>query len=72
MNANRLAGHTLASEGAPYLLNEQGEMQRQWKRYGGVSGEGRGLCSCGATSEILPSAYRRKKWHRAHKAEVSA
>jgi hypothetical protein len=66
---SRVKGHTLADEGAPYLANEQGQLERQWKLYGGVSGKGRGLCSCGAVSPILPSAYQRKKWHRAHKSE---
>ena len=69
--SSRVPGHTLAFEGAPHLVTETGSVSRIWKYHGGVSGTGRGLCSCGAMSDLLESAHQRKKWHRAHKAEVS-
>ena len=63
-------GHTLRAEGAAFLLNERGGWSRvAWNT---VSGTGRARCSCSAASEILTSAHQRKKWHREHKAEVSA
>lgn len=52
------------------MFNERDVLVRMYGAYGGVAGEGRASCSCGAMSRILPSAYQRKKWHRAHKAEV--
>lgn len=62
----RLSGHELLSEGAPY----DGKKRRISSYYGGVSGEGRALCSCGALSDFLSSANKRKAWHRAHKEEI--
>jgi hypothetical protein len=56
MRANRLAGHILPNEGR---LNA------------GRTAEGRAQCSCGATSEVLPSASARRRWHREeHKERV--
>lgn len=52
MENTRLAGHILPHEGR---LNS------------GRQAEGAGVCSCGATSEVLPSANARKKWHAEHK-----
>ena len=37
----------------------------------GVGGVGRAACRCGWLSEVLPSAYQRKKAHREHKAEAA-
>lgn len=64
---NRIEGHALIFEGAPF-----DDSKRRVGRYGAssVAGEGRGLCECGVLSDILPSAYRRKMWHRNHKANV--
>lgn len=59
--------HTLASEGAPY--NDEGRRLYPITR-DGIGGSGRGKCSCGLLSDILPSAARRQKWHRDHKAAI--
>lgn len=59
MRANRLAGHILPNEGRIF-----------GNGIGYPKAEGRAECSCGATSEVLPSANARKKWHRGHKAAV--
>lgn len=36
----------------------------------GTGGSGIGVCSCGATSEVLPSGSARKNWHGDHKLAV--
>lgn len=70
---SRVKGHTLAFEGAPHAVNESGQVRRVWTHWtGGVGGFGRGYCSCGALSDLLDSAAKRRQWHREHKAEVSA
>lgn len=58
--------HTLAFEGAPHD-DEGNRIVRGIDRYVGVGGEGRAKCSCGQLSSVLPSAYKRKQWHREHK-----
>lgn len=58
--------HTLVAEGAPH--NDFGVRIHKGYGYPGVGGPGRAKCSCGQLSEVLPSAYQRKAWHRAHKA----
>lgn len=60
-------GHTLVGEGAPH--DNRGYRIGHWSL--GVSGCGRGRCSCGALSPVMQSANQRKQWHREHKAEVS-
>ena len=67
----RVRGHGLQNEGAPYLADESGGWSRVGLRWMGVSGTGRGICSCGKASPIFDSAHQRKKWHRAHKEEMS-
>lgn len=52
MQTTRLAGHILPHEG---------------RLSAGRQAEGVGVCSCGATSEVLPSANARKRWHAEHK-----
>lgn len=59
MRANRLAGHILPDEGRIF-----------GNGVGHAKPEGRAECSCGAASEVLPSAKARKAWHRAHKDAV--
>lgn len=57
-------------EGAPYVETRDG----RWLyggHCGGIGGSGVGVCACGATSPVLGSAHKRKKWHREHKAGVS-
>lgn len=65
-----VSGHTLRSEGAPF--DENGNHIYPNGPRGGVSGTGRAKCSCGEVSEPLPSAYKRKAWHRGHKVEIRA
>ena len=61
-----VAGHTLRFEGAPHAVDEDRQVVRIWEgRYG------RGLCSCGALSDLLHSTAERKRWHAAHKAVVA-
>lgn len=63
----RVPGHTLRLEGAPH--DETGRrISCGW--HGGVSGEGRALCSCGEMSDVLSSATRRQLWHKDHKQDV--
>lgn len=52
-------GHTLLFEGSPCG-------DAFWKR----SGTGRGKCSCGIMSPLLPSNAARQRWHRQHKQEM--
>lgn len=56
-------GHGLMYEGAPHDASGR----KIIKHYGGVSGTGRAKCACGALSPSLPSAYKRKEWHRDHR-----
>lgn len=70
--SERVPGHTLRHEGAPHLVSETGQTVRVQRGYGGVSGYGRALCSCGAMSDLLDSGGQRKAWHRQHKAQVTA
>lgn len=65
----RLAGHTLAAEGAPHRLTPGRRVVRDMYRLG-VGGTGRALCSCGVYSGVLTSAALRRAWHRDHKTAV--
>jgi hypothetical protein len=65
----RLPGHGLRSEGMPYLWADWGEGPA-WRQ--SLDWRGYGLCSCGATSEVLASNGARKRWHADHKDEVRA
>ncbi len=56
----RLAGHGLRNEGRLYV--------EVWGYVSAVAG--RATCECGAKSDVLPNAARRKSWHRAHKDEI--
>lgn len=60
-------GHTLVTEGAPFAIDEN---QQVVKVRDGTMG--RGLCSCGAMSDIVAFRNERKQWHREHKARVRA
>ena len=62
----QIKGHGLQAEGKPYADNEEGG----WMRVHVY--EGVGLCSCGATSDMFDSDAARKRWHKDHKAELSA
>ena len=63
----QIRGHGLQSEGKPYGDSGEGGWMHLYQRHVGV-----GLCSCGATSEVLASDAARKRWHREHKAAVVA
>lgn len=69
--ANRLSGHTLAFEGAAHVRRlihiDTVVYERPSSTWAGVA-----LCSCGAVSEVLPSNYQRKRWHREHKDAIRA
>lgn len=75
----RVSGHTLAFEGAPYSSPECGHgactdesrVLRLHSMWGGVGGDGHGRCSCGAESDHLTSGAARKAWHREHKRQVA-
>ncbi|MCC5574527.1 hypothetical protein IMZ11_02590 [Microtetraspora sp. AC03309] len=62
----RLSGHTLRSEGAPFSWTQNGGRYVRTR----ITWTGKGLCSCGATSEELTSNNARKRWHRAHKDAI--
>ena len=55
----QIPGHGLRAEGKPGGL------------YSGTR-TGPGVCSCGATSEVLESDAARKRWHVQHKADVAS
>lgn len=66
----RVSGHTLRSEGQPYkvlVVTDAGTTIPQREHH---SKTGRGLCSCGVLSDVLPSNGRRKQWHRDHKSAL--
>ena len=65
MIANRLAGHTLRSEGAPFASSGPVVTYRVRSTW-----IGKGMCSCGAMSDVLDSNAKRKKWHRDHKDDI--
>lgn len=62
----RLAGHGLQAEGKPYVPGEE----ELWLRTHQAVGVG--LCSCGATSDVVNSDGARKRWHAEHKQAVRA
>lgn len=61
MKANRLVGHGLRMEGRVQLAG---------RLIGDGNGEGRGSCTCGVDSPLLPSTAARKRWHREHKDAI--
>jgi len=63
VRSNRLAGHTLPYEGRVFDARDP-RINRL------VNGPGRAQCSCGEWSPDMPSTNARRKWHRAHKADV--
>lgn len=64
----RMPGHTLVAEGAAHTQEGRRAIRNSWNT---TSGVGRGLCSCGDTSEVLQTAAARKAWHRQHKHDVA-
>lgn len=62
----RLAGHELRHDGAPH--DAEGRVIPPGTITGG---DGRALCSCGASSQVMVSGTRRRQWHREHKATVA-
>ena len=71
----RLHGHSLLNEGAPFASRRPNApgAQRVGKRWferlhrRGTGGEGVGVCSCGESSFVLRSGAARQHWHRGHK-----
>lgn len=61
--------HTLRNEGAAHVWWHGQPVRARYSRPG-TGGGGMALCSCGATSPILPSGNARKRWHREHKAQM--
>jgi hypothetical protein len=57
----RLPDHELWSEGHAIESRNQPRRPR----------EGRGECSCGELSPVLPSTAQRKQWHRDHKHDLA-
>lgn len=58
-----LPGHGLRAEGKPYL-----RLDGRWVR--AENEVGRGVCSCGESSEIAISDAARKRWHADHKEQL--
>lgn len=87
MKNTRVPGHGLASEGIPQLVTDAcDEPACRYERFHNDEGENRPVtdlrvhdrwaggharCSCGAESGHLPSQGARRRWHDAHKAEVT-
>lgn len=67
----RLPGHTLRSEGKPYVWSS-GRYMRANIALGRDVPEGRALCSCGTASQKLSSDAERKRWHATHKQQIRA
>ena len=63
-----IKGHGLAGEGAPHDAEGKRIFKDIWSV--GTGGEGRGKCSCGELSEVLPSGGARKRWHKTHKENL--
>ena len=74
MKANRLTGHVLQAEGAPFQVVVRTETGKPIvERVGSwitTSGTGRGYCSCGATSDVVDTTTKRRQWHRDHKTQI--
>lgn len=70
MKAQIVRGHGLLNEGVGYPPGIRDLVQRY--RYIFHDPRGVGGCSCGAISPPLPSNAARKRWHKAHKAEIVA
>ena len=64
--SGRMKGHALIAEGAPH--DDMGDRLPSY--WGGVSGYGRGKCSCGVLGPAHDSANYRKRWHRDHKEQI--
>lgn len=76
MRNTRVPGHGLQREGRAFDLVAStnpwapDEVRRgPWLQYTGER-EGRGACSCGECSPILPSTAARKRWFEDHKATM--
>lgn len=74
MTNKRVPGHTLASEGRPYVTAWDRRDQTPTPGYvrADQNTDGYGLCSCGATSAWLLSTRQRQVWHRGHKSAALA
>jgi FAD/FMN-containing dehydrogenase len=63
----RVPGHGLQAEGKAFAPGNLAEEQAPWIRVRGHIG--RGVCACGAVSDVEWTDAARKRWHRAHKDE---
>ena len=63
----RVPGHALVGEGVAH--DDDGVRLAGLHIHTG--GAGRGKCSCGELSGILPSGTARKAWHREHKEDAA-
>jgi hypothetical protein len=66
MRRTSLCGHALRREGKAFTRRNTAA---PWESIRGHIG--RGLCECGEASEVEWTDAARKRWHAAHKAEVS-
>lgn len=64
MRRTSLRGHALRGEGKAHIRSDE----EQWIRCHGHIG--RGVCECGAGSDVEWTDAARKRWHVAHKDEV--
>jgi hypothetical protein len=66
-----IRGHGLINEGVGYSPSVPPEtlLRRYW--YSAHDVNGVAVCRCGAVSPPLPSNAARKRWHKAHKADVA-
>jgi hypothetical protein len=78
VKSTRLTGHGLRKEGQPYrldlcseCLNPEIAYWRDEHGHRSLTKEGHGLCSCGALSPHLSSDNARRRWHVAHKVEMT-
>lgn len=65
----QLRGHGLLCEGRPFAVWVTGA---EVPTFLGPSGDGVGLCSCGAHSDVVPTNAARRRWHNEHKDAIRA
>ena len=70
MRRTNVRGHALRGEGKAYrAAGPDDETDAPVYLRGHI---GRGLCECGAMSDVEWSNAARQRWHAAHKAQVKA
>lgn len=58
-----MSEHLLSRNGAPH--DDEGNLTNKDPKI--TAGEGRGKCSCGRLSDVLPNGASRRRWHKWHK-----